>query len=348
MIHLIDKLFINNSLTKEELIFLLDNLTESDRDYLISKAYETRLRTYGNTVFLRGLIEITNYCKRDCCYCGIRASNSSAQRYRLTEEEILQACINGFELGYRTFVLQGGEDAYFTDEKLIKIISSIKSKCPEAAVTLSLGEKSESSYKALYDAGADRYLLRHETATKSLYESIHPNMSFENRIECLKNIKKVGLQVGAGFLIGLPNQTNQDIVNDLIFLKELEPHMVGIGPFIPQKNTPLRDEKGGDSHTTITLLAIIRLLLPNVLLPATTALGTIDSSGREKAFKAGANVIMPNLSPFECRKKYALYDGKVFTDTESAEEKKKIETKIKEAGFEPVLSRGDNITWKRI
>ncbi|MGL6114002.1 MAG: [FeFe] hydrogenase H-cluster radical SAM maturase HydE [Cetobacterium sp.] len=345
---IIDKLYKYNCLEKEEIIYLLKNLDEKSREYLINKAYSTRLKSYGKTVFLRGLIEVTNFCTKTCLYCGIRAENTNADRYRLTKEEIISSCENGYNLGYKTFVLQGGEDPFFTDEFLVELITEIKYKFPECAVTLSLGEKSYESYKKLYDAGADRYLLRHETANPKLYSSLHPKMSFENRITCLKNLKKIGYQVGAGFLIGLPNQTIEDLAMDLLFLKNLKPHMVGIGPFIPQKDTPLRNEKGGDSYTTITLLSIIRLLLPDVLLPATTALGTIDSTGREKAFKAGANVIMPNLSPFECRAKYSLYDGKVFTDNESAEEKRKIEEKIKNAGFEPVMVRGDNITWKRI
>ncbi|SJZ70882.1 iron-only hydrogenase maturation protein HydE [Cetobacterium ceti] len=345
---LIDKLYINNNLNEAELLFLLKNLDDDSRNYLIEKAYHTRLKSYGKTVFFRGLIEISNICSRNCFYCGIRAENKNVQRYRLSKEEILLSCEKGYQLGYKTFVLQGGEDAFFKDEVLVDIIKSIKIKYPENAITLSLGERSYESYKALYEAGADRYLLRHETANKALYHSLHPNMNFENRIQCLNNLKEIGYQIGAGFLIGLPNQTLNDFVQDLKFLKNLEPHMVGIGPFIPQKDTPLRYEKGGDAYTTITMLAIIRLLLPDVLLPATTALGTIDPESRNKAFKAGANVIMPNLSPFECRKKYALYDGKVFTNGEAAEEKKKIDENIRQAGFEPVMSRGDNIKWKRI
>lgn len=345
---LIDKLYINNNLNEAELFFLLKNLNDDSRNYLIEKAYNTRLKSYGKTVFFRGLIEISNICSKNCFYCGIRAENKNVQRYRLSKEEILLSCEKGYQLGYKTFVLQGGEDPFFKDEVLVDIIKSIKIKYPENAITLSLGERSYESYKALYDAGADRYLLRHETANKALYHSLHPNMNFENRIQCLNNLKEIGYQIGAGFLIGLPNQTLNDFVKDLKFLKDLEPHMVGIGPFIPQKDTPLRHEKGGDAYTTITMLAIIRLLLPDVLLPATTALGTIDPESRNKAFKAGANVIMPNLSPFECRKKYALYDGKVFTNGEAAEEKKKIDENIRQAGFEPVMTRGDNIKWKRI
>lgn len=329
------------------MLFLLNNLDIDSKNYLFEKAYETRLKTYGNTVYLRGLIEISSYCKANCMYCGLRIDNKNAQRYRLNKEEILSCCETGYALGFRTFVMQGGEDAYYTDDFLTDVIKEVKIKFPESAVTLSLGERSKESYQNLYNAGADRYLLRHETATKELYNSVHPGMSFENRRECLQNLKDIGFQTGAGFLVGLPNQTNQDFVNDLIFIKKLEPEMVGIGPFIPQKNTPLSHVPSGNVDTVILMLALVRLLLPNVLLPATTALGTLDPKGREKGFRVGANVIMPNLSPFENRAKYALYDGKVFVNDEAAEELKKIKQKIADTGFEAVMVRGDNLQWKR-
>lgn len=344
---LIDRLYENSSLEGKELLFLLDNLDEESKNYLFKKSYKVRVKNYGNTVFLRGLIEISNFCKRDCKYCGIRNSNKNANRYRLTEEEILNSCERGYALGYRTFVLQGGEDEYFTDERLENILREIKKRCPESAVTLSLGERSRESYERLYSAGGDRYLLRHETATEELYNSLHPNMDFHNRRKCLEDLKEIGFQTGAGFLIGLPQGKNEDYVKDLLFLKELHPHMVGLGPFIPQKDTPLKDEKGGDLETTLVMLAIVRLLLPEVLLPATTALGTIDPKGREKGFKVGANVIMPNLSPFENRAKYALYDGKKFVKNEAAEELENIKKNIAAAGFQVVMERGDNILWKR-
>ena len=333
MRYLIDKLSIENNLSQEELEVLLTNLTEEDRDYLIEKAYETRKEHYGNTVFFRGLIEVSNICKCDCFYCGIRASNKKANRYRLSKEEILECCHTGYSLGYRTFVFQGGEDAYFSDEILESIIKTLKIRYSDIAITLSLGERGTKSFKRLYEAGADRYLLRHETVNEELYGKLHPNMSLKNRKECLESLKAIGYQVGSGFLIGLPGLKLIDYAKDLVFLKELRPHMVGIGPFIPHEDTPLKAEK--------------RLLLPDVLLPATTALGTIDPKGREKGFKAGANVIMPNLSPMECRKKYTLYNGKVFLGKESAEEKLKIENSILEAGFQPILTRGDNVRWKR-
>ncbi|MBF8983694.1 [FeFe] hydrogenase H-cluster radical SAM maturase HydE [Lutibacter sp. B2] len=348
MKHLIDKLTCTHSLSEKELLYLLEHITKEDQNYLIDKAHEVRMKAYGDKVFLRGLLEFTNYCKNDCIYCGIRASNKNASRYRLSLEEILSACADGYHLGYRTFVLQGGEDPFFTDDKIVEIISSIKSKYPDCAITLSIGEKSKQSYKKYYDAGADRYLLRHETASKDLYESLHPTMSFENRHQCLQDLKDIGYQIGAGFMVGLPNQTNEDFVNDLMFLKELEPHMIGIGPFIPHKDTALSGKTSGTLDKTILLLAIIRLLLPNALLPATTALGSIDPLGREQGLKAGANVVMPNLSPLYVREKYMLYDGKICTGDESAHCRKCIEGRINKAGFSLDFSRGDHCNWRRI
>jgi biotin synthase len=318
-----------------------------DIDYLLTKSHETRVKHYGTAVYTRGLIEFTNYCRNNCTYCGIRALNKDADRYRLSLEEILDACKEGYRLGYKTFVLQGGEDAFYTDDKIVEIVKVIKDNFPECAITLSIGEKSYESYKKYYAAGADRYLLRHETATKELYEKLHPDMSFENRRRCLRDLKEIGYQVGAGFMVGLPGQSNEDYVNDLLFIKELNPEMVGIGPFIPQKDTPLGKEIGGTVETTIVLLALIRLLLPHVLLPATTALGSIDPTGREKGIKAGANVVMPNLSPTAVRSKYALYDGKICTGDEAAECRMCIEGRIKNAGFTLEMSRGDNNLWRR-
>ncbi|MCY6484462.1 [FeFe] hydrogenase H-cluster radical SAM maturase HydE [Clostridium aestuarii] len=347
MRRIIDKLYKENYLDKNELLDLINNITDKDKAYLISRAHETTMKVYDNKIYLRGLIEFTNYCKNNCVYCGIRAANKKADRYRLSLEEILDVCTQGDRLEYKTFVLQGGEDDFYTDDKIVEIIKEIKRKFPEHAVTLSIGEKSYNSYKKYYDAGADRYLLRHETASKELYNKLHPKMSFENRIECLWNLKKIGYQVGAGFMIGVPGQTNEDYVKDLHFLKELEPHMVGIGPFISHKDTPLANEQNGTVEKTIVLLALIRLFLPDVLLPATTALGTIDPLGREKGLKAGANVVMPNLSPMKVREKYSLYDGKICTGDEAAECRKCIEGRINRAGFSLEMSRGDNIKWRR-
>lgn len=344
---IIDKLYKYNDASREELLFLLNNLNYEDKEYLVEKANETRMRTYGDSVYMRGLIEFTNFCKMDCVYCGIRKSNKNADRYRLTYEDIMECVDIGDKLGYKTYVLQGGEDPYFTDEKMIEIIKGIKEKHPLNAITLSLGERSYESYKKMFDAGADRYLLRHETATKELYESLHPGASFENRRKCLNDLKKIGYQIGAGFMVGLPNQTNNDLINDLLFLKELEPHMCGIGPFIPHKDTLLKDEDPGTLESTTTMLALTRLLLPNVLLPSTTALGSIDPTGREKGIKAGANVVMPNLSPTRVREKYSLYDGKICTGDEAAECRVCIENRINKAGFKLEISRGDNVIWSK-
>ena len=342
---IIDGLYNESKASYEELLFILNNINLESKEYLINKSNEVRMRTYGNKVYLRGLIEFTNYCSRNCNYCGIRAGNLKADRYRLSLDEILECADIGDKLGYKTYVLQGGEDPYFTDEKMVEIIRSIKEKYPKNAITLSIGERSYESYKKMFDAGADRYLIRHETATKSLYEKLHPNSSFENRRKCLSDLKEIGYQIGSGFMVGLPNQSNADLVNDLMYIKELNPHMCGIGPFIPHKDTPLKDEEGGTLETTIVLIAILRLLLPEALLPATTSLGTINPMGRELGLKAGGNVVMPNLSPTSVREKYSLYDGKICTGDEAAECRVCIEERINKAGLEVEVSRGDNIAW---
>ena len=340
---IIMKLYENHDATKEELLYLVKNIDSECMNLLKKKSNETRNKYYKNKVYVRGLIEISSYCKKDCMYCGLRKSNKNAQRYRLTKQEILRCARKGDELGYKTVVLQGGEDNYFTDEILEDIIKSIKAEFPQNAITLSLGERSYNSYKRLYNAGADRYLLRHESASRKLYEDIHPNEKFENRRNCLDNLKEIGYQVGAGFMINIPNQSDEDLVNDLIYLKKINPAMCGIGPFIAHKDTPFRAYKNGDTKTTIMYLAIIRLLLPKVLLPATTALSSIDNSGREQGIKAGANVIMPNLSPMDVRKKYSIYDNKAYILDEDAIYLDNINKKIRDIGFEIEVSRGDNI-----
>lgn len=342
---IIDKLYKTENATDEELLFLLDNLSKEDEEYLFNKANDVRLKNYDNKVYMRGLIEFTNFCKKDCMYCGIRRSNKEADRYRLTFDQIMECVELGDKLGYKTYVLQGGEDDYFTDERMIEIIKEIKKRFPDNAITLSLGERSFESYKKMYEAGADRYLLRHETATKELYDRLHPGEIMENRRRCLNDLKEIGYQVGAGFMIGLPNQTNKDLVNDLRFVKEFKPHMCGIGPFIPQNQTPLKDEEGGNLEKTVIILSLVRLLLPDVLLPATTALGSIDPLGREKGIKAGANVVMPNLSPTDVRDKYALYDGKICTGDEAAECRGCIERRMNSIGFQIEENRGDNVKW---
>lgn len=344
---LIEKLDMTGDLEKSELIHLLTCITKEGRNLLEEKARKARKYYYGDAVYMRGLLEFTNYCKNTCCYCGIRNANTKVERYRLSEEDILECIKTGYDLGYRTIVMQGGEDPYFTDGRLVKLITSIKDRWSEIAITLSIGEKKHASYKAYYDAGVERYLLRHETATKELYEALHPGMSFENRRRCLYNLKDIGYQVGTGFIVGLPGQTKEDLVNDLMFIKELQPHMVGIGPFIPQKDTPLGNEKSGTVEETTLLIALLRLLKKDVLLPATTALGSIDPLGREKGLKAGANIVMPNLSPTDVRGKYALYDGKICTGDEAAHCRGCIEGRIKRAGFTVDMGRGDHISFKK-
>ena len=343
MKQMIDRLFQNQDLSDLELVDLINNLDDDSMDYLFRKADERRQNVYGKDVYMRGLIEFTNFCKNDCTYCGIRRSNKLADRYRLSIDEILECCEVGYELGYRTFVLQGGEDSQYTDEDIVSMIKRIKEKYKDIAITLSIGEKPYASYQKYYDAGADRYLLRHETSARGLYEKLHPKMSYDERIQCLYDLKKIGYQIGAGFMVGLPDQTTEDLVSDLRFLKELQPQMVGIGPFIPHKDTPLANEIGGDLRMTTILLAIIRLMLPGVLLPATTALGSISPQGREKGLKAGANVVMPNLSPTTVRDKYLLYDGKICTGDEAAHCRGCIEKRINSSGFQVNMSRGDHV-----
>ena len=338
---IIDKLFLNHSLSLEEYKFLLDNRTEEAALYLQEKADRVRREIYENKIFIRGLIEISNICKNNCYYCGIRAGNSNCQRYRLTESEILDCCKTGYDLGFRTFVLQGGEDS-FTDEFLCNLIKNIKNKYPDCAVTLSLGERDKESYQALFEAGADRYLLRHEAADNELYKKLHPDgMLLSNRLECLENLKELGYQVGCGFMVGAPYQTNLHIAKDLKFIEEFSPDMCGIGPFIPHKDTIFKDSESGTVELTCYLLSIIRLIKPNILLPATTALGTIDENGREKGVLSGANVVMPNLSPEDAKKKYDLYDNKISWGAESAINLEELKNKMEKIGFQVVCERGD-------
>lgn len=341
-IKLIDKLYKNNNLKREELLFLLKNLKNEETAYLYSKAAELKEKYYGKKIYLRGLIEISSYCKQACRYCGINRTNKLARRYRLSREEIIETCALGYNLGYRTFVLQGGEDDYFTDELLIVIIKDIKDRYPEVAITLSLGEKDYESYKKLYEAGADRYLLRHETCNESLYRKIHRDLEFEDRKKCLYNLKEIGYQVGAGFMIGIPGDSLEDIGDNILFLKEMNPDMVGMGPFIPHSNTIYRNEPSGSLDLTLKALSLVRLFLPEVLLPATTALSTVDTRGREYGFRAGCNVIMPNLSPESNRGKYNLYDDKLSSGKESGEELRLIEEEIERLGLEMDMSRGDS------
>lgn len=339
---LIEKLYSENILEREEFKFLLDNHSDEDAQYLFKLARCVRENIYGKDVYIRGLIEFTNYCRNDCYYCGIRRSNNCASRYRLHTDDILSCCKEGYELGFRTFVLQGGEDAFFNRDRLSNIITMIKNKYPDCAVTLSVGERDYEDYLAWYKSGADRYLLRHETATDEHYHKLHPEeMSLKHRKNCLKMLKDIGYQVGAGFMTGSPYQTTDCLVEDLYYLNDLKPHMIGIGPFISQKDTPFADKKNGTLEQTVFLLGILRLMFPRVLLPATTALGTIAENGRELGLLAGANVVMPNLSPVSVRDKYKLYDNKISTDEELAQCREMLRRKIESVGYRMVVSRGD-------
>ncbi|MBQ7386474.1 MAG: [Ruminococcus sp.] len=339
---LLDKLYKTQSLSLDEYKFLVENFSAENADYASTLAVKKRKEFYGNSVFIRGLIEISNICKNDCYYCGIRCSNRKADRYRLTKEDILSCCEVGFSLGFRTFVMQGGEDPYFSDEVMCDIVSSIKEKYPDCAVTLSLGERSKESYQKLFDAGADRYLLRHETADSCHYAKLHPeNLNLENRMDCLKNLRKIGFQVGCGFMVGSPYQSGEHLAKDLKFIEEFKPDMCGIGPFIPHKDTPFKDFSAGSAELTCYLLSIVRLIHPSVLLPATTALGTLKENGREKGILAGANVVMPNLSPESTRAKYELYNNKLSTGAESANGLEALRKNLKAIGYEIVESRGD-------
>lgn len=319
-------------------------LTEEPLIRLHSAADEVRRSVYGTKVFIRGLIEFTNICRNDCYYCGIRKGNAELVRYRLSEDEILECCREGYSLGFRTFVLQGGEDPYYDDERLCSIVSHIKKDYPDCAVTLSVGERSRESFKALFDAGADRYLLRHETADAEHYGKLHPGcMSLENRKKCLFDLKEIGYVTGSGFMVGSPYQTPDTLIADIRFLQELRPHMIGIGPYIVHSATPFADQRSGSLELTLNILALLRLLFPKALLPATTALGTIAPDGRELGLKAGANVVMPNLSPTEHRTQYELYDKKICTGEESAQCRACLEQRVRSAGYEIVTDRGDPV-----
>ena len=331
-------------ITREQLALLLD--PAADPEPLHTAARLETEAVFGDRVFIRGLIEFTNYCKNNCLYCGIRRDNPNVCRYRLETEEILECCRAGYALGFRTFVLQGGEDPYFTDDRVCRLVSAIKSRHPDCAVTLSIGEKSRESYRRYRQAGADRYLLRHETADEAHYASLHPgSMKLSNRLRCLRDLKAEGYQVGCGFMVGSPGQTMDTLYRDLRLIVTLRPHMVGIGPFIPQKDTPFAGESGGTAEQTVRLLSIIRLLHPTVLLPSTTALGTIDPRGREKGILAGGNVVMPNLSPRRARENYNLYDGKLHSGKESAEGLRELEATLQTIGRRVCVDRGDSPDW---
>ncbi len=341
---LIDKLNIKQTLSKEEWITLISKRSPKLSEYLFSLAREKRRQYYGGDVYIRGLIEFTNYCKNDCLYCGIRKSNGNVNRYRLSKEEILSCCHAGYDLGFRTFVLQGGEDGYYTDHRMTEIIRNIRSNFPDCAITLSVGEKSREAYQRFFDAGANRYLLRHETYNACHYARLHPpSLTAKTRQQCLWDLKDIGYQVGTGFMVGSPAQTSEYLAEDMLFIKKLNPQMVGIGPFIPHHDTPFAKETAGTLELTLFMLGLLRLMLPKVLLPATTALGTIHPHGRELGILAGANVVMPNLSPTDVRKNYMLYDNKLCTGMEAAEHKAELEKRIEAAGCRIVTARGDSL-----
>ncbi|MCR5793342.1 MAG: [FeFe] hydrogenase H-cluster radical SAM maturase HydE [Lachnospiraceae bacterium] len=339
---LIDKLEKNNILSREEFICILEEYDTEDLEYARSRGRSIAKEHFGNAVYVRGLIEFTNYCKNDCLYCGIRKSNKNAERYRLTEDEIMECCKEGYALGFRTFVLQGGEDGYYTKDRLVALIQRIKAKYPDCALTLSIGEKTKEEYQSYFDAGADRYLLRHETANEEHYNKLHPaSMSLANRKECLKNLKEIGYQTGCGFMVGSPYQTAETLAQDLLYIHDLHPQMVGIGPFISHKETPFCEAPNGELEPVLLLLSLIRIMEKKVLLPATTALATIHPQGRELGILSGANVVMPNLSPVSVRKKYELYDNKVCTGDEAAECRNCLQARMKNIGYEIVKDRGD-------
>lgn len=338
---LIEKLNNTHSLNKDEALQLIKQGAQH-KNLLFALAQETAQKSFGRQIFVRGLIEFTNYCKNDCYYCGIRRSNKNAARYRLTQEEILECCRSGYGLGFRTFVLQGGEDYFYSDDNIAAIVRAIKAQHPDCAVTLSIGERSRETYAMWKQAGADRYLLRHETADCAHYAKLHPaELSAKNRQNCLYTLKELGYQAGAGFMVGSPYQTAENLADDLMFLQKLRPQMIGIGPFIPHHDTPFKDEPAGSVELTLVLLAVLRLLFPHVLLPATTALGTLAPGGRLLGIKAGANVIMPNLSPQNVRGKYLLYDNKLHTGAEAAEALNELQREVASIGYRIVSARGD-------
>ena len=321
---------------------LFETHTPEDIRYAMKIAREITDAHFGKRIYFRGIVEFTNICKNDCYYCGIRCSNHKVNRYRLTEEDILRCCAEGYEAGFRTFVLQGGEDGWFSDERMCAIVRAIKARWPDCAVTLSLGERSRESYQALYDAGADRYLLRHETADEAHYGVLHPAaQSLQNRLQCLRDLKDIGYQTGCGIMVGSPGQTGATLAKDMVFMQEFRPQMVGIGPFLPHKDTPFRDEQPGSVELTLFILALCRIMLPRVLMPSTTALGTAGEDGRMQGILAGCNVIMPNLSPLEVRKKYMLYDNKAGTDLTAQQGIALLRRQMEAIGYEVVVGRGD-------
>lgn len=345
-IQLIDKLNKEKKLSFDEWNMLLASYDENDFKYATELARKISVENFGKRIYFRGIIEFTNYCRNDCYYCGIRCSNKNLDRYRLNKEDILNCCDVGYEYGFRTFVLQGGEDMHFTCDVLCDIVKSIKEKHSDCAVTLSVGELSREAYEKLFEAGADRYLLRHEAADKELYEKIHPPyQKYENRMRCLYDLKDIGYQVGCGFMVGVPHQENKHLATDMVFIQEFKPAMVGIGPFMTHKDTPFKNEPCGDVNLTLFTMSLMRILSPNVLLPATTALGTAQDDGRKLGVMCGCNVVMPNISPDDVRDKYMLYDNKIGTNINAAMGIKTLEDQMAQIGYEVVCTRGDHIDY---
>ena len=339
---LIRQLSRDRVLTLPEWERLFAEYDREDVELAMELARQTALKIFGKRIYFRGIVEFSNICKCDCYYCGIRCGNHNVSRYRLDLDDILQCCAEGYECGFRTFVLQGGEDGWFTDERMCAIIRAIKERYPDCAVTLSLGERSYDSYRKLREAGADRYLLRHETADPAHFAMLHPaNQTLENRMRCLKDLKDIGYQTGCGIMVGSPGQTPETLATDMLFMQEYQPQMVGMGPFLPHKDTPFCSEQPGDVERTLFLLALCRLMLPDVLLPATTALGTAREDGRMRGILAGCNVIMPNLSPEQVRKKYMLYDNKAGTSLTAKEGIALLRRQMERIGYEMVVGRGD-------
>lgn len=341
-IDIINHLADGGTLSRDEWMILLSSLDDGEREYLRVKAQEVAVSHYGKGIFVRALLEISSYCKNNCYYCGIRASNRDAQRYRLSKEEILECCKEADALGFNTFVLQGGEDPVQNDAWVVDVVKAIRAAYPEKAITLSVGERSAEAYAAFKEAGANRFLLRHETRNDEHYSQLHPSMmSSENRRQCLMMLKRLGFQTGSGMMIGSPGQTDEHLYEDIRFLEELQPQMIGIGPFLPATNTPFENHSPGSADKTILMLSLLRLRFPNVLLPATTALATLCSNGMERAISAGANVVMPNVSPVEQRKKYSIYDNKKSTGAESAQQMQQLENRLNAIGYHIDYGRGD-------
>lgn len=343
MKHLLNKLRQQHHLTKTEWLSLLQNRTPELAEELFAMAQEERCRHFGKGVYIRGLIEFTNYCRNDCYYCGIRKGNAASERYRLTEAQILSCCEQGYQAGIQTFVLQGGEDGFFTTERFVRIIRQIKDRYPNCALTLSIGERPKQDYQAFYDAGADRYLLRHETYNADHYHKLHPDtMSRDHRLSCLQSLREIGFQTGCGMMVGSPFQTLEHLAEDLVFLQNFRPHMIGIGPFLPHHATPFAGYSAGSLDLTLFLLGLVRLMIPNVLLPSTTALSTVHPDGRKLGILAGGNVIMPNISPTKHRGQYALYDNKRCTGSEAVEGLRLLEAELHSIGYHIDLCRGDS------